>query len=61
VRAYVGDAEPLFRSSTMTLAARAAQRGLDVRAEVVPGNHMSHVAEAIHRSIDFLQTRLVEP
>jgi dipeptidyl aminopeptidase/acylaminoacyl peptidase len=57
VRAYFGDKEPYFAGPTAKLVQRAQGAGLDVKGEVVPGDHMSHVAESMRRSIEFFRSR----
>jgi len=57
VRAYLGDREQAFVAPTERLAQQARNAGLDVRAETVPGDHFSHVAEAMRRSIEFFHSR----
>lgn len=53
VRAYHGTEEAFFAKSTAQLAELARGAGLDVRAVPVPGDHMSHVDEAMRQSIAF--------
>jgi dipeptidyl aminopeptidase/acylaminoacyl peptidase len=53
VRAYHGTEEIFFAESTAKLAEIARGAGLDVRAVPVPGDHMTHVAEAMRQSITF--------
>jgi dipeptidyl aminopeptidase/acylaminoacyl peptidase len=55
VRAYHGTLELFFASSTAKLANEAQAKGKDVRAVPVPGDHMTHVAEAMKRSIEFFR------
>jgi dipeptidyl aminopeptidase/acylaminoacyl peptidase len=55
VRAYHGTKETFFESETRRLAAIARGAGLDVLAVPIPGDHVTHVAEAISRSIAFFR------
>lgn len=54
-RLYVGDQEQPFIADTRETARRAKAAGLDVEAEVVPGNHLSMPAAAIPLAIAFFQ------
>jgi dipeptidyl aminopeptidase/acylaminoacyl peptidase len=53
VRMYFGDREAWATLPTERTAALAKQKGLDVEAIEVPGDHFSSVPEAIRRSIEF--------
>jgi dipeptidyl aminopeptidase/acylaminoacyl peptidase len=55
VRAYHGTEELFFVKNTAKLAELASRAGLDVRAVPVPGDHMTHVAEAMQESIAFFR------
>jgi dienelactone hydrolase len=55
VRAYYGSAESVFAAPTAQLAELARQKSLDVLAVPVPGDHVSHVAEAMKQSIAFFR------
>jgi dienelactone hydrolase len=55
VRIYYGHQELWAVSDSGTTAARAKQAGLDVEVNVVPGDHMSCVPEAMRRSIEFFR------
>jgi dipeptidyl aminopeptidase/acylaminoacyl peptidase len=57
VRAYHGSSESFFAATTAKLAEEAQRKGLDIRAVPVPGGHMSHVAEAMKRSIEFFREK----
>jgi dipeptidyl aminopeptidase/acylaminoacyl peptidase len=57
VRAYHGSSERFFAAATAQLAEEAQREGLDVRAVPVPGDHMSHVAEAMRQSIEFFRQK----
>jgi len=52
-----GADERLFAASTAKLAELAQNKGLDVRAIPVAGDHVSHVAEAMARSIEFFREK----
>lgn len=56
VRAYYATSGG-FGSSTKKLAAYAQEKGLDVEAIEVPGDHETHVPEAIRKSIAFLRSK----
>lgn len=57
VRLYHGSAEKYFAGFTARLAEMARGAGLDVRAVPVPGDHMSHVIEAMKQSIEFFREK----
>jgi len=54
-RMYVGEREAAFVASMRETARRAKAAGLDVEAEVVPGDHFSMPAAAIPLAIAFFQ------
>ncbi len=54
-RLYFGSEEYYFAGNTAKLAELALSAGRDVRAVVVPGDHMSHVAESMKQSIVFFR------
>ncbi len=56
-RLYYGAAEQFFATSTTKLSELAQLNGLDVQAVPVAGNHMSHVAESMRRSIEFFREK----
>lgn len=56
-RLYLGSAERFFAAPTAKLAELAQGAGRDVRAVPVPGDHMSHVAEAMRQSIEFFREK----
>lgn len=56
VRLYHGIEEDFFRERTKRLAELAAAAGLDVKAVPVPGDHGSHVEEAMAQSIEFFRS-----
>lgn len=56
-RLYFGSAEQYFAAPTTKLAELAQVKGLDVRAVVVAGDHMSHVAESMRQSIVFFREK----
>jgi len=55
-RIYCGDSEILFLNSSQETSRRAQQKGLDVEAITVPGDHSTAVPEEIRRSIAFFQS-----
>jgi dipeptidyl aminopeptidase/acylaminoacyl peptidase len=55
LRAYYGSDERYFARTTAQLADQARQKGRDVRDVSVPGDHMSHVTEAMKQSIEFFR------
>jgi dipeptidyl aminopeptidase/acylaminoacyl peptidase len=56
-RIYFGTQEPHFRQTSERLATLARERGLDVEAIAVKGDHGSAVAPAIRQSIEFFRKR----
>jgi dipeptidyl aminopeptidase/acylaminoacyl peptidase len=56
VRIYCGNAESLFVDSSRQTAELAKQKGLDVEAVSVPGDHFSAVPEEIRQSIEFFRS-----
>ncbi|MGK3996974.1 hypothetical protein [Sorangium sp. So ce1024] len=54
-RLYHGSEERFFAAPTAMLAELAQGASLDVLAVPVPGDHMSHVAEAMRHSIAFFR------
>jgi dipeptidyl aminopeptidase/acylaminoacyl peptidase len=52
-RLFYGNAEDWATKSSNETADRARQRGLDVQAVVVPGDHFTAVPEAIRQCIEF--------
>jgi dipeptidyl aminopeptidase/acylaminoacyl peptidase len=57
VRMYFGDQEGWATLSTQRTAELAKQKGLDVEAIEVPGDHFSSVPVAIRKSIEFFKLK----
>ncbi len=57
IRMYFGDQEGWATLSTQRTAELAKQKGLDVEAIEVPGDHFSSVPEAIRKSIEFFKLK----
>lgn len=55
-RIYYGNAEPYFTGASQQTAARARQKGLDVEAIKVSGDHFSAVPEETRQSILFFRS-----
>ncbi|HWB08189.1 MAG TPA: alpha/beta fold hydrolase [Pirellulales bacterium] len=55
IRLFYGSAETWAKVTCAETAQRARQRGLDVEAVMVPGDHFTSVPEAIRRSIEFFR------
>lgn len=55
-RIYVGTEEVPFQATSQLLAKLARDRGLDVEAILVPGDHGSSVGPAVKQSIAFFQS-----
>lgn len=55
-RIYYGSAEPYFAGASRQTAARAKQKGLDVEAVQVSGDHFSAVPEETRQSIQFFRS-----
>lgn len=56
-RLYYGDQEMWCDAPSRDTAQRAKEKGLDVEAVQVPGDHFSAVPEAMKRSIEFFQSQ----
>jgi hypothetical protein len=54
-RLYYGTEEPFFDAETRRTAQLAREKGLDVEAEKVPGDHMSSVPGALARAVAFFR------
>ncbi len=57
VRLYYGSKEDFFDADSRRTAMLAAEKGLDVKAEQVPGDHQSSVPEGMQRAIEFFKDR----
>jgi hypothetical protein len=52
-RLYYGTQEPFFDEATRRTAGLAKQKGLDVEAVRIPGDHFSSVPQALKQAIQF--------